>query len=97
MSVLVTFGITLDDKATLEAAICARHGYHTTVPDPENPGQTIPNPQTPGEFTTLFYQAHMNAEIREYHQRQLYLASLEAPAPAISLIPGVTVTTEPTT
>lgn len=26
------------------------YGYQTTIPDPNNPGQTIPNPETKAEF-----------------------------------------------
>lgn len=67
-----TLSYTVSDATATEwvNAVAARHGYTTTVPDPNNQGQTIPNPRTKQQFAIDVGWDLLANELLSYRRQQ---------------------------
>lgn len=61
-------------------ALCARYGYQSTIPDPNNAGGTIPNPQTDNEFAERVVRNFVRDETFLYERRQAAISAEAAVA-----------------
>lgn len=84
---MATQAITLNIDTTLlptvVAALCWQGMYQTSVPDPQNPGQTMPNPVTPNQFAKQQLINYIRNTVVGYQQGQ---AQQSIQPPSASLI-----------
>lgn len=81
------FSLTIPDVLAprIIAGLCGLHNYQSTIPDPDNPGETIPNPETKAEFIRKLLLAKIKRDVLEYEGVEAQRAAMTAGGTEITL------------